>query len=116
MLVVRRSAPYESRRGASCNESLKQSRNQSIVNFLRVGFVFGILHEQPFLSQEPGYLDRVQQRKDTEIPDMRVEDNESSMKENVAHVDWVSNQTVGSGDADTSIRGNDSKATAKCNL
>ena len=116
MLVVRRSAPDESRRGASCNESLKQSRNQSVVNFLRVGFVFGILHEQPFLSQEPGYLDRIQQCKDTEIPDMRVEDNESSMKENVAHVDWVSDETVGAGHADTAIRGDHAKATAERNL
>jgi len=74
------------------------------------------LYEQPFLSQESGYLDRIQQRKDTEIPDVRVKDNESSMKENVTHIDWVSNQTVGAGHADTSIRGDHAKATAKRNL
>ena len=106
----------ESRRGASSNESLEQSRNQSVVNFLRVGFVLGILYEQPFLSQEPGYLDRIQQCKDTEIPDVRVKDNESSMKKNVAHVDWVSNKTVGAGHADTAIRGDHAKATAEGNL
>ena len=92
---------------------LKQAREKSRPNLLHVVLVLGILAEKAFFGQDTRDLDGVKNCEHAKVPNVWVEQKESRMEDNVSHVDRVSDDSIGTGHAQTSVGSDHPKTSAQ---